>query len=109
MRPRKQHSRREIQGYKPDVRKLLKYGTELELMRFCVGSGYSTKTLVLRCRERLPRIEEGETLRARSCNSLRLASATAGGKVSSCSLMIFATTSVALSSFDFLLAIGLTE
>jgi len=34
MRPRKQHTRREIQSYKPDVRKLMKYGTEDELMRF---------------------------------------------------------------------------
>jgi hypothetical protein len=39
MRPIKQHSRREIQSYKPDVRKLLKYGTELELMRFLRGIG----------------------------------------------------------------------
>jgi hypothetical protein len=34
MRARKQHSRREIQGYKWDVRKLLKFGTELQLMQF---------------------------------------------------------------------------
>ncbi len=34
MRPRKQHSRREIQSYRSDVRQLLKYGTELELMQF---------------------------------------------------------------------------
>jgi hypothetical protein len=37
MRPRKQHSRREIQSYKPDVSRLLKYGTELELMQFLRG------------------------------------------------------------------------
>ncbi len=34
MRARKQHTRREIQSYKLDVRKLLKYGTEFELMQF---------------------------------------------------------------------------
>jgi hypothetical protein len=34
MRARKQHSRREIQSYKLDVRKLLQYGTELDLMQF---------------------------------------------------------------------------
>jgi len=39
MRPRKQHTRKEIQSYKPDVRKLLKYGTELELMKFLRGIG----------------------------------------------------------------------
>jgi hypothetical protein len=37
MRARKQHSRREIQSYKLDVRKLLKYGTELDLMQFLRG------------------------------------------------------------------------
>jgi hypothetical protein len=37
MRQRKQHSRKEIQSYKPDVRKLLKYGTELELMQYLRG------------------------------------------------------------------------
>jgi len=39
MRARKQHSRKEIRSYKPDVRKLLKYGTELELMQFLRGIG----------------------------------------------------------------------
>jgi len=34
MRAQKQHTRREIQSCKPDVRKLLKYGTELELMQY---------------------------------------------------------------------------
>jgi len=34
MREPKQHSRREIHSYKADVRKLMKYGTELELMQF---------------------------------------------------------------------------
>ncbi len=37
MRPRKQHTRREIQSYKPDVRKLLKFGTELDLMQYLRG------------------------------------------------------------------------
>ena len=37
MRPRKQHTRKEIQSYKFDVNKLLKYGTELELMQFLRG------------------------------------------------------------------------
>ncbi len=39
MRASKQHSRREIQSYKPDVRKLLKFGTELDLMQFLRGIG----------------------------------------------------------------------
>jgi len=30
----KQHTRREIQSYKPDIRKLLKCGTELQLMQY---------------------------------------------------------------------------
>ena len=34
MRARKQHSRREIQSCKPDVKKLLKFGTELDLMQY---------------------------------------------------------------------------
>lgn len=34
MRARKEHSRKEIQSYKYDVSRLLKYGTELELMQF---------------------------------------------------------------------------
>jgi len=34
MRERKRHTRREIQSYKPDVRKLLKFGTELDLMQY---------------------------------------------------------------------------
>lgn len=34
MRPRKQHTRREIQSLKFDVARLLKFGTELELMQF---------------------------------------------------------------------------
>ncbi len=34
MRARKKHTRREIQSYKPDVRKLLKFGTELDLMQY---------------------------------------------------------------------------
>jgi hypothetical protein len=37
MRSRKQHSRREIQSYKFDVKRLLKYGTELELMQYLRG------------------------------------------------------------------------
>ena len=34
MRVPKQHTRREIQSYRPDVRKLLKFGTELDLMQY---------------------------------------------------------------------------
>jgi len=34
MRARRQHSRREIAGFKLDVRWLLRYGTEFELMQF---------------------------------------------------------------------------
>jgi hypothetical protein len=37
MRARKQHTRREIQSCKPDVRKLLKFGTELDLMQYLRG------------------------------------------------------------------------
>jgi len=37
MRARKQHTRREIQSYKPDVKKLLKFGTEFDLMRYLRG------------------------------------------------------------------------
>jgi hypothetical protein len=39
MRSPKQHTRREIQSYKPDVKKLLKFGTELDLMRYLRGIG----------------------------------------------------------------------
>jgi hypothetical protein len=39
MRARKKHTRREIRSYKPDVRRLLKCGTELELMQFLRGIG----------------------------------------------------------------------
>jgi len=39
MRPRKQHTRREIQSYKSDVKRLLRFGTELELMRYLRGIG----------------------------------------------------------------------
>jgi hypothetical protein len=31
---KRQHTRKEIRDLKPDVRRLLKYGTELELMQF---------------------------------------------------------------------------
>ncbi len=34
MRPRKQHTRKEIQSYRPDVKRLLKFGTELDLMQY---------------------------------------------------------------------------
>jgi hypothetical protein len=34
MRKRKQHTRREIKSYTADIKKLLKYGTELELTQF---------------------------------------------------------------------------
>jgi hypothetical protein len=34
MRAPKQHTRREIHSYKPDVRKLLKCGTEFQLMQY---------------------------------------------------------------------------
>jgi hypothetical protein len=37
MRPRKQHTRREIQSYKSDVKRLLRFGTELELMQYLRG------------------------------------------------------------------------
>lgn len=37
MRARKQHTRREIHSYKPDVRKLLKFGTESDLMQYLRG------------------------------------------------------------------------
>ena len=37
MRARKQHTRREIQSYKPDVKKLLKFGTEFDLMQYLRG------------------------------------------------------------------------
>jgi len=39
MRPQKKFSRREIQGLKLDVKKLLKYGTEDGLMRYLRGIG----------------------------------------------------------------------
>ncbi|MGA8366748.1 MAG: hypothetical protein WB716_05480 [Candidatus Acidiferrales bacterium] len=39
MRERKQHTRREIQSYKPDVRRLLQFGTELDLMQYLRGIG----------------------------------------------------------------------
>lgn len=39
MRVPKQHTRKEIQSYKPDVRKLLKFGTELDLMQYLRGIG----------------------------------------------------------------------
>jgi hypothetical protein len=34
MRPRKDHTRKEIQSYRPDVKRLLKFGTELDLMQY---------------------------------------------------------------------------
>lgn len=34
MRPRKQHTRKEIQSYRTDVKRLLKFGTELDLMQY---------------------------------------------------------------------------
>lgn len=34
MRAPKQHTRREVQSYKADVRNLLKHGTELDLMQY---------------------------------------------------------------------------
>lgn len=37
MRARKQHTRREIQSYKADVKKLLKFGTEFDLMQYLRG------------------------------------------------------------------------
>ncbi len=37
MRERKQHTRKEIQSYKTDVRKLLQFGTELDLMQYLRG------------------------------------------------------------------------
>jgi hypothetical protein len=37
LRTPKQHTRREIQSTKPDIRRLLKYGTELELMQYLRG------------------------------------------------------------------------
>ena len=37
--PELKHTRREIRSLKVDVRKLLKYGTELDLMRFLRGIG----------------------------------------------------------------------
>jgi hypothetical protein len=37
MRARKEHTRREIQTYKPDVKKVLKFGTELDLMQYLRG------------------------------------------------------------------------
>lgn len=30
----KEHTRKEIRGFKPDIRRLLKYGSELDLMRY---------------------------------------------------------------------------
>ena len=39
MRVPKQHTRREIQSYKPDVRRLLRFGSELDLMRYLRGIG----------------------------------------------------------------------
>ena len=39
MRPKKQHTRKEIQSYKPDVRRLLKFGSEFDLMQFLRGIG----------------------------------------------------------------------
>jgi hypothetical protein len=110
MRARKQHTRREIKSYKPDVKKLLKFGTELDLMQYLRGIEIFDEDPPVRAGcERLPDAEERETLAAKACNSLRFARATVGGRVSSCSWIIFATISVALSSFDFLLAIGTTE
>jgi hypothetical protein len=37
MRKPKQHTRKEIQSYKSDVKRLLAFGTELELMRYLRG------------------------------------------------------------------------
>jgi hypothetical protein len=37
MRARKKHTRREIRSYEPDVRRLLKWSTELELPRFAAA------------------------------------------------------------------------
>jgi hypothetical protein len=34
MRRPKQHSRREIQSYKADIKKLIRFGTELDLMQY---------------------------------------------------------------------------
>jgi hypothetical protein len=39
MRARKQFTRREVHSFKPDVRKILKCGTEFELMQFLRGIG----------------------------------------------------------------------
>ena len=39
MRVPKQHTRREIQSYKSDVERLLKFGTELDLMQYLRGIG----------------------------------------------------------------------
>ena len=39
MRARKQFTRREVHSLKPDIRKLLKFGTEFELMQFLRGIG----------------------------------------------------------------------
>jgi len=38
-RPKLKQTRKEIRDLKPDVRKLLKYGSELELMQFLRGIG----------------------------------------------------------------------
>lgn len=37
MRRRKQHTRREIQSYKHDVKRLLQFGTEFDLMQYLRG------------------------------------------------------------------------
>jgi len=37
MRVPKQHTRKEIQSFKPDVRRLLKFGSELDLMQYLRG------------------------------------------------------------------------
>jgi hypothetical protein len=39
LRTPKQHTRREIQNSRPDLRRLLKYGTELDLMQYLRGVG----------------------------------------------------------------------
>jgi hypothetical protein len=39
IRAPKQFTRREIQGCKPDVKKVMKFGTELDLMQYLRGLG----------------------------------------------------------------------
>lgn len=39
MRARKQFTRREVHSFKPDVRRLLKHGTEFQLMQYLRGIG----------------------------------------------------------------------